>query len=149
MYLLQDMTTGLKQNNKEDPLGFYHKDIYGKLSIMDTGIDITLIERIKRLTGEDAFSGRVFTQMELSRAKAMKSPAPYLAGLFCAKEAFMKALGTGWTNGVSWQDIEVRQTKGRPTISLSGRAAELTGSRRTHLSIACSKKLAIATVVLE
>ncbi len=116
---------------------------------MNTGIDITLIERIKRLAGEDAFSGRVFTPGELAYSAGKREPARHLAGRFSAKEAFMKALGTGWTAGVSWQDIEVRQTKDRPTIILSGKAAELTGSRPTHLSIAYSKKLAIATVIIE
>jgi len=116
---------------------------------MEKGIDITLIERIERLAREDAFSGRVFTRAELSYAKAKKSPAPYLAGLFCAKEALMKALGTGWTAGVSWQDIEVTHSENKLTITLSGKAAELTGTRRTHLSIAYTKKLAIATVIID
>ncbi len=116
---------------------------------MDTGIDITLIERIKRLAGEDAFTGRVFTTGELIFAAGKRNPARHLAGLFATKEAFMKALGTGWTSGVSWQDIEVTHTEARPNITLSGKAAELIGSRRTHLSIACTKKLAIATVIIE
>ncbi len=116
---------------------------------METGIDVTSIERIERLAKEKAFSNRVFTPAELACARGKREPGRCLSGRFSAKEAFMKALGTGWTGGVSWRDIEITKTKGRPTFTLSGMAAELTGARRTHLSIAYSKKLAIATVIIE
>jgi len=116
---------------------------------METGIDITSIERIERLSREDAFTRRVFTTGELAYSAGKKDPARHLAGRFSAKEAFMKALGTGWTGGVSWRDIEVVNIKGRPTLTLAGAAAELTSGRRAHLSIAYSEKLAIATVVIE
>lgn len=117
--------------------------------MMGTGIDVTSIERIQRLTEETAFSDRVFTKGELACCELKKNPARHLAGHFSAKEAFMKALGTGWTGGVSWRDIEVTKQEGRLTLVLSGRTAELTGDRAVHLSIAHSKKLAIATVIIE
>jgi len=116
---------------------------------METGIDVTSIERIERLAEEKAFSSRVFTPAELAYARGKRNPGRCLSGRFSAKEAFMKALGTGWTGGVSWRDIEIIKDKGRPCVTLSGRAAELTGTKRTHLSIAYTKKLAIATVIIE
>lgn len=116
---------------------------------METGIDITSIERIRRLARERAFSRKVFTASEQSSAAGKKDPARCLSGCFAAKEAFMKALGTGWTTGVSWHEIKVTKTNGRDELILSGTAKELAKGRRTHLSIAYSEKLAIATVIIE
>jgi holo-[acyl-carrier protein] synthase len=116
---------------------------------MNSGIDVTSIERIERLAKEEAFTGRVFTKAELARSKEQRNAARWLAKCFAAKEAFMKALGTGWTGGVSWQGIEVRDAAGRYELSIYGKAKELTHGRRTHLSVACSEKLAIAVVIIE
>jgi holo-[acyl-carrier protein] synthase len=116
---------------------------------MNNGIDVTSIERIERLAKEEAFTSRVFTRAELASGAKRRNTASWLAACFAAKEAFMKALGTGWTGGVSWQGIEIRDAGTRHELSLSGAAKELTNGRHTHLSVSYSKKLAIATVIIE
>ncbi len=83
----------------------------------------------------------------------MKDPSPHLAARFAAKEAFLKALGTGLRDGLSWQQIGVvRDQLGCPSLDLSGRAAELLAARgasRAHLSFSHDGDYAVATVILE
>lgn len=116
---------------------------------MTSGIDVTSIERIERLAKETGFTSRVFTEAEQAHGASRRNPAKWLCGCFAAKEAFMKALGTGWTGGVRWLDIEVGVARGRYELTLYNKAKEQAAGRRTHLSIARTKKLAIATVILE
>ncbi len=96
---------------------------------------------------------RVFTPQERSYALQKRDPAPHLAARFAAKEAFLKALGTGLRDGLAWQQIEIeRDSLGCPELNLSGRAAELMrqrGARQAHLSYSHDGDYAVATVVLE
>jgi holo-[acyl-carrier protein] synthase len=97
------------------------------------GIDLVDVDRIARLMDEHGarFLERVFTEAE--RAYALDAPKTRderLAARFAAKEAVLKALGTGWRGGIAWTDVEVtRSASGEPGVRLSGRAAEVAAER--------------------
>ena len=116
-----------------------------------TGVDIIEIPRIKRVLDRygQRFLNRVFTPDEIAYCRGR---APNLAGRFAAKEAAMKALGTG-VRGVSWKDIEViRADSGAPSLRLHGRAkkrAERLQMREMALSISHSREYAVAFVVAQ
>ena len=123
--------------------------------IFGIGTDIVAVERFQRFltTGNTAVIERLFTSIERSRCESRKDAAPCLAARFAAKEAFLKALGTGLRDGISWQDMEVtNDILGKPVLSLSGRAAEQFQAHaliRVHLSLSHDGGNAIAMVVLE
>jgi len=123
--------------------------------IVATGIDLVEISRIEEifLRRGDRFRDRVFTPAEIAYCESVASRFASYAARFAAKEALMKALGTGWTEGVAWRDIEVmRNESGSPQLKLSGRALEKLkeiGAGRTHLSLTHSRDLAMAQVILE
>lgn len=100
----------------------------------------------------DRFLHRVFTPGEIAYATRRRNPVPHLAGRFAAKEATMKALGTGWARGVHWRDIEVTRQPGRPPqLALSGGAArrfEALGATQALLTITHSETMALAHVML-
>lgn len=100
------------------------------------------------------FAERVFTEAERAYCESRGAvAAQHYAARFAAKEAALKALQTGWSGGVSWQDVEVSaRESGAPLILFHGRARELyeqTGATAAHLSIAHTTEHAIAEVVLE
>src|SRR5438094_8215662 len=100
------------------------------------------------------FAERVFTQAERSYCESRGAVASqHYAARFAAKEAALKALQTGWSGGIAWQDIEVSaKESGAPVILFHGRAQELyeqSGATAAHLSIAHTTEHAIAEVVLE
>ncbi len=119
------------------------------------GTDLSRVERFRRLLdpAKSAVLERLFTPAELSYSLAKRDPAPHLAARFSAKEAFLKALGLGLRQGMSWQDMEVvRDELGAPSLHLGGRAAEIFSERgllRRHLSYSHDGDYAMATVVLE
>ncbi len=123
--------------------------------IVGTGIDIAQVpliaESIERF-GE-RFLRRVFTEDEIRYCDSKANRVERYAARFAAKEAAMKALGTGWNRGVRWRDIEVfRQPGSRPTIKFHGVAADFAaklGTRNIALSISHTPELAIANVILE
>ncbi|MGA9389238.1 MAG: holo-[acyl-carrier-protein] synthase [Candidatus Sulfotelmatobacter sp.] len=123
--------------------------------IVGTGIDIAEVPRIRRSI--ERFGGRfllrVFTAGEIEYCDSKANRAERYAARFAAKEAAMKALGTGWNHGVAWRDCEVvRLPGGRPSISFHGKAAELAaklGIRNAALSISHTAEQAIAQVILE
>ena len=114
-----------------------------------TGVDIIEIRRIKGAAERwgTRFLNRIYTEQELSYCRGR---APNLAGRFAAKEATMKALGTG-IRGVRWREIEVvRQRGGAPSLCLYGKAAkraEALGIRSLALSMSHSHDYAVASVV--
>lgn len=115
-----------------------------------TGIDIVVTARVERLSKEEAFMERVFTDGERSYASGRRRPARHLAGRFAAKEACMKALGTGWGEGVEWKDVEVTSGPGgRPVLKLHSKAEEIARGGAAHLSIAYAGEVAVATVLIE
>jgi holo-[acyl-carrier protein] synthase len=123
--------------------------------IVGTGIDIAEVPRIaasmQRFGGR--FLHRVFTAGEIRYCESKANRAERYAARFAAKEAAMKALGTGWNRGVRWRDIEVtREPGGRPTILFHGKAAEFAeklGAVHVALSLSHTAEQAIAQVILE
>src|SRR5215469_17919430 len=95
--------------------------------IVGTGIDITEVPRVAESIARfgDRFLRRVFTEEEIRYCESKANRVERYAARFAAKEAAMKALGTGWNYGVRWRDIEVSRKPGqRPTIVFHGKAAE-------------------------
>ncbi len=126
--------------------------------IFGTGIDLIEVERVRQALERAAtgarFRQRVFTAGEIAYCESRgRARFQSYAARFAAKEATMKALGTGWNRHVGWQDIEVYRARGqRPTIRLSGKASKFAGLRsvvRFHLSISHSAQHAIAHVIAE
>ncbi|HEY5522055.1 MAG TPA: holo-[acyl-carrier-protein] synthase [Desulfuromonadaceae bacterium] len=123
--------------------------------IYGIGTDIVAIERFQRFmdTGNSAIIERLFTPAERSRCGSRRDVASCLAARFAAKEAFLKALGTGLRDGISWQEIEVSNNAlGKPELSLSGKAAEFFEANKlvsVQLSMSHDGGNAIAMVVLE
>jgi holo-[acyl-carrier protein] synthase len=124
--------------------------------VLGVGTDLMETKRIEvsiERYGE-RFLERVFTTGEIAYClRKKKNAAESFAARFAAKEAGAKALGTGISRGVTWKELEVRrEANGRPTLHLSGRAAELAGAmgvRRMQLSLTHSRELAMAVVVVE
>ena len=123
--------------------------------IVGTGVDIAEVGRIKAAVKRfgDRFLKRVFTLAEVRYCMGKVNTAERLAARFAAKEAGMKAIGTGLRHGVTWQDVEVLRMPGqRPVLKFSGKAAEFAarlGCKRTHLSLSHTREQAIAYVILE
>jgi holo-[acyl-carrier protein] synthase len=123
--------------------------------IVGTGIDIAEVPRI-RLAIERfgmRFLERIYTAKEMQYCDSKANRVERYAARFAAKEAAMKALGTGWNHGVRWRDCEVvRMPGGRPTIAFHGKAGEFAaklGVKNAALSISHTEEQAIAQVLLE
>lgn len=122
--------------------------------ITGLGTDIVEIVRIeKALSRGEALAKRVLTPVEYQTFSEHKFPARFLAKRYAAKEAAVKALGTGIADGVSFQDIQVLNLdSGQPVLVFSGRFEELCLQRnisQSFISISDEKNYAVATVVLE
>jgi holo-[acyl-carrier protein] synthase len=117
--------------------------------ILGTGVDLIEIGRIAAATEDDRFNERVFTEAELGETKRLKHR---LAGFFAAKEALLKAMGTGLA-GFSWHEAEIRHNdKGAPYLACNGKIQGFLSEKkvkRIHLSISHCKEYAIAQVILE
>jgi holo-[acyl-carrier protein] synthase len=111
------------------------------MSVLGIGTDIIECLRIAKMIERhgEIFLTRVYTTHEIEYCTARKASTQHYAGRFAAKEAVLKALGTGWTRGIHWRDIEVRnEMGGKPKIALSGAARELCeklGITEMHISI--------------
>jgi holo-[acyl-carrier protein] synthase len=113
--------------------------------IISIGIDIIEVRRVREtIARTPRFAERVFTEAERAYCESRGA---------AAKEAALKALQTGWSGGIGWQDVEVSaQESGAPVISFHGRARELyeqTGATTAHISISHTTEHAIAQVILE
>lgn len=123
--------------------------------IKGIGIDSIELERVARVYAgyPERFLHRVYTQAERDYFARWTDPVPRIAGRFAAKEACMKALGTGWSGGVRWTDIEVlRRPSGEPFLRLHGEAARALaalGAQETHCTITHSRDHAMAVVIVE
>ncbi len=123
--------------------------------IVGMGIDVAEVPRIKTvIEGQrQRFLQRVFTPDEVAYCEQFKNKYERYAGRFAAKEAAMKALGTGWSRGVRWVDVEVvRRRGGRPTLVLNGEAkkiADAMGVKHIALSITHTAEQAFAQVIFE
>jgi len=124
-------------------------------AIIGLGVDLVRISRFGALLQKrkQAVLERLFTPGELAYSFAKRDPSPHLAARFAAKEAFLKALGLGLRQGLSWQQVEiVTDSLGKPSLVLSGNAAEIMqqrGARTCHLSYSHDGDYAMATVILE
>jgi len=133
--------------------------------IVGSGIDVIEIARVERALARsgERFERRVFTEAEIRACRAFQRPANHFALRFAAKEAALKALGTGWGRGVRWTDIETRVSAGPfatapPELRLHGRGVELARSLcgsasgpapRPVLALSRSRTHAVAMVILE
>ena len=123
--------------------------------IIGLGVDIAEVGRVKAAIERhgETFLRRLYTPAEREYCERFKNKYERFAGRFAAKEAAMKALGTGWSRGVRWVDVEVvRQRGGRPTIALHGEAGKIAsglGVKNISLSITHTAEQAFAQVIFE
>ncbi len=123
--------------------------------IVGLGVDIAEVDRIEAAIKRHGapFVERLFTPAEVSYCEQHKNRFERYAARFAAKEAAMKALGTGWRHGIRWRDIEVaNEPGGKPTLRLAGVAAEFAarlGVKSISLSLTHSGNLALAQVIFE
>ena len=121
--------------------------------IIGLGLDVTELPRIARMYEKygDVFLKKLLTPNE--QAHVPSAPVPFLAGRFAAKEAAVKALGTGFAQGVGMHDVEILSlASGRPELFLHGEAAAKARAmnvQKTHVSISHERDMAGAVVILE
>ena len=123
--------------------------------IAGVGIDHVEIPEFSDLMEQDRASllGRIFTTAEITAGEQRQDRLQYFAARFAAKEALLKALGTGWTDEFDWKDIEVMAlASGAPEIRLSGNVLALAQSvslRKIHISLSHTSHFALAQVIVE
>ena len=124
------------------------------MTVRGIGIDIVPIPRMRQILErwQERFLTRVFTPDEIAYCRSRKDPVPHFAARFAAKEAGLKALGTGLRLGVSWLELEVqRERGGPPMLLLRGRSRELArarGADRMLLALTHDGDYAIAQAML-
>jgi holo-[acyl-carrier protein] synthase len=123
--------------------------------IVGLGLDIAEIDRIEAALSRHGapILERLYTPAEVAYCESFRAKFERYAGRFAAKEAAMKALGTGWRSGIRWRDIEViREPGGKPSLRLhgvAGQVAERLGVKNISLTITHSGNLALAEVIFE
>jgi holo-[acyl-carrier protein] synthase len=112
------------------------------------GIDIVEIKRIKELINKRKnFIHRVFTKSEITYCTSKRDPYPHFASRFAAKEAFLKAVSSGWQGNIKWRDIEIYNDKfGKPMISLLSKNKFTKKIKNIELTISQDKNYAVAFV---
>ena len=129
-------------------------DPQSPMSVRGIGIDLVPIARMRQVLTrwQDRFLRRVFTADEIAYCRSRKDPVPHFAARFAAKEAGLKALGTGLRLGVTWTELEVRRERGGPPVLvLSGRSRELArarGAERMLLALTHDGDYAVAQAML-
>lgn len=122
--------------------------------VVGIGVDLAVITRIRQMVErwDERFLRRVFTDEEIAYCQRRRDPAQHFAARFAAKEATLKALGTGLSMGVRWRELEVRRERGQaPTMELSGRSRALArakGGERVLLSLTHDGDYAMAQAML-
>jgi holo-[acyl-carrier protein] synthase len=123
--------------------------------IVGTGVDLAEVHRIRASVERfgDRFVRRIYTVSEIAYVERKANRYERYAARFAAKEAGMKAIGTGWKRGVTWQDFEVANLpSGKPTLRFHGVAAQIAdrlGVRHVSLSLTHTSELGMAHVILE
>lgn len=123
--------------------------------ILGHGIDLVPVSRVAGMIADhrDRFLERCFTTGERAYCEGRKNSAEHFAARFAAKEAILKALGTGWSGGIAWTDAEVVvHASGKPTVVLRGKAAEIAsvmGVKRWFLSLTHAEGFATASAIAE
>ena len=124
------------------------------MDVKGIGVDLALIPRLRQVVErwDERFLRRVFTDEEIAYCRRRRDPIPHLAARFAAKEATLKALGTGSQMGVSWREMEVQRQPGEaPTMVLSGRCRAIArdkGGHRVLLSLTHDGDYALAQAML-
>ena len=120
------------------------------MNVLGIGTDITECLRIARMIDRhgELFIGRVYTPEEIRYCQSRKQATQHFTGRWAAKEAVLKALGTGWTRGISWRDIEVlNEPGGKPVVILrdgARKVAKSLGIVKMHISISHCRSHAVA-----
>ena len=123
--------------------------------VVGIGLDLAEVDRIEAAIAKhgERFLTRVYTEAERKYCESKPNKFERFAGRFAAKEAAMKAIGTGWKRGVAWREFEVmRAPSGQPIMMFHGKAAEIAhalGVKKALVTITHSEKSAIAQVLLE
>lgn len=123
--------------------------------ILGIGADIIECLRIAQMIERhgELFIQRVYTDHEIGYCSTKKAATQHYAGRWAAKEAVLKALGTGWVRGIAWRDVEIRhKAGGAPTVVLRGGAKEVfdrTGIAQMHISISHCRTHAVAYAIAE
>ncbi|MEA2095771.1 MAG: holo-ACP synthase [Candidatus Cloacimonadota bacterium] len=122
--------------------------------ILGIGIDNIEVERIKKqIDGSNRFKEKIFTAKEIEYCESKRNYAESFAARFAAKEAFLKALGTGWSEGLQFKDIEIlNDEKGRPKVYLRGKAKQIIlDNELSNIQVSLShlKEVASAIIILE
>ena len=124
------------------------------MTISGVGVDLVSIPRMREMIErwQDRFLRRVFTEREIAYCRGHRDPAPHFAARFAAKEAGLKALGTGLQLGVHWRELEVHRERSQaPTLVLSGKSKEIgrdRGGSRMLLSLSHEGDYALAQAIL-
>ncbi len=118
---------------------------------VSAGTDLVEVRRLARLAAQPAGLTGVLTEREQRYCNSRRRPAEHMAARFAAKEAVLKAFGTGLSGGIRWTDVEIlKQSSGRPVVELHGAAAAYAagrGLRRIDVSLSHTDHLAIAHAV--
>ena len=124
------------------------------MNIVGIGTDLAVIARMRHMVArwDDRFLRRVFTEGEIAYCRRRRDPIPHFAARFAAKEATLKAIGTGLAMGIRWQELEVRRERGgAPTMELYGRCRDIArarGGERVLLSLTHDGDYALAHALL-
>ena len=120
--------------------------------IIGIGTDIIEVERVSKAITKEAFKKKIFSEREIAYCESQKKEESF-AARFAAKEAFFKALGTGWRDGMGITEVEILNDElGKPSIYLSGKAKEVfeqKGATHVHVSLSHIKTQAVAFVIIE
>lgn len=140
---------GSELNEEEQEQSF--KEI---MMIKGIGVDILAIGRMeKMIVGNDRFIRKIFTREEIEYCASKAKIAQHYAARFTAKEAFFKALGSGWRYGMSWKEVWVENNQlGKPEIRISGKARHHFDEmkfKKIHLSVSHTEEYAVAFVLIE
>ena len=122
--------------------------------IFGVGVDITEVARVKRaIKNSSSFQKKVFSSREIAKCTESNIGSQCFAARFAGKEAFMKAVGTGWAEGLKWTEIEIlNDDKGKPILHLSGESQKMIETLkviRMSVSLTHVKEYAMAVVILE
>ena len=122
--------------------------------IFGAGIDLIEISRIRKSIKNKNFIDRIYSKSEIQQARSLKNKSSFFAKRFAAKEAFSKAVGTGISEGISFNEITVvNNIKGKPSIKLSGKTKNIVLKKikkaKVHLSLSDERTHAIAMVIIE
>tara|TARA_B100000953_G_scaffold138934_1_gene115036 strand:- start:146 stop:535 length:390 start_codon:yes stop_codon:yes gene_type:complete len=125
------------------------------MNIIGNGVDIVENRRIKKSLKNNGFLYRIFTKSEIEQSKKIKNKVNFFAKRFAAKEAFVKALGTGFRNNINFKDINVKNNiNGQPLMNISNKLKRLLKQKfkinkyRLYLSLSDEKKHSIAFVII-